>query len=291
MLGILLVNKDVGMSSHDVVDRVRRRFGTRRVGHAGTLDPLASGLLVVAVGPATRFLQYLPLEPKVYTAELHFGNATSSYDAEGEATHSGPVPENLGAALESVLPTYRGLIEQLPPMHSAVKLNGKPLYTYARKGEEVERRPRTVHIGILEIERLGDAFATLRVECSGGTYVRTLAHDIGMALGCGAYLTGLVRNGVGRFALENARPVDETGPDDLIPLRDALEPMPTLRLDEENSEFAQDGRTLQLPTDSGITGTLVSLLNSRGGILGIGRIEGSDIHPECVLPREATAGI
>jgi tRNA pseudouridine55 synthase len=193
--------------------------------------------------------------------------------------------------LESVLPKWRGLIEQLPPMHSAVKLNGQPLYAYARRGEEVERRPRTVHIGLLEVTHIEGATATLKVECSGGTYIRTLAHDIGMALGCGAFLTGLVRTGVGRFSLEEARPVDETSSENLLSLRDALEPMPTLALSDEEAGFAQDGRELHLQPDLAPPGPLVSLLNSKGDILGVGRVSGHSVHPECVLPREVTVGI
>ena len=287
MLGILLVDKAPGITSHDVVDLMRRRFGTRRVGHAGTLDPLASGLLVVAVGPATRFLQYLSLEPKEYIADVRFGHATSTYDEEGVKTESGPVPEELAAALEAELPAYRGLIQQLPPMYSAVKMNGKPLYTYARRGEEVERRPRTVHVDDLSIVEMGESTAKLRICCSGGTYVRTLAHDIGMTLKCGAHLTGLVRTQVGRFALISARKVDEVGPEDLIPLAEALAPMPALTLDEESEHFARDGRTLHLTPELVPDNPLAVLLDSSGGIVGIGRVSGLAIHPECVLPREA----
>ena len=291
MLGIVLVNKAPGITSHDVVDVMRRRFGTRRVGHAGTLDPLASGLLVVAVGPATRFLQYLSLEPKEYIADVRFGHATSTYDEEGVPTESGPVPEDLAAALEAELPAYRGLIQQLPPMYSAVKLNGKPLYTYARRGEEVERRPRTVHIDALTIVEAGESTAKLRILCSGGTYVRTLAHDIGMMLKCGAHLTGLVRTQVGRFLLEAARTIDEVDPEDLMPLSEALAPMPALTLDEEAERFARDGRTLHLAPELVPDNPFVVLLDLRGGIVGIGRVSGLAIHPECVLPQEASSHV
>ncbi|MHB8637138.1 MAG: tRNA pseudouridine(55) synthase TruB [Fimbriimonadaceae bacterium] len=291
MLGIVLIDKAPGISSHDVVDAMRRRFGTRRVGHAGTLDPLASGLLVVAIGPATRFLQYLSLEPKEYVADVFFGHATSTYDAEGVPTESRPAPEDLAGALAAILPAYCGLIEQLPPMYSAVKLNGKPLYSYARRGEEVDRRPRTVHVDDLTVIAAHAATAKLNIRCSGGTYVRTLAHDIGVALECGAHLTGLVRTRVGRFVLGAACEIDRVGPEDLIPLREALAPMPETELDEESERFARDGRMLHLPPERIPDAALTVLLDLKGGIVGVGKVSGSSIHPECVLPREAAVHV
>lgn len=286
MLGIVLVDKDPGVTSHDVVDKMRRRFSTRRVGHAGTLDPLASGVLVVAVGPATRFLQYLPLEPKEYVAHVRFGFATSTYDEEGVPTETGPVPADLRKALEGVLPAYRGLIEQLPPMYSAVKLNGKPLYTYARRGEEVERRTRKVHIDEFWIIEADAETAILKVRCSGGTYIRTLAHDIGASLGCGAHLSGLQRTQVGRFHLDAAAKIDAVGPQSLIPLARALEPSPSIRLDDEQEKYARDGRTLVLEPAQIPDNPFAVLLDSQGVIVGIGRINGAAIHPECILPRD-----
>src|SRR5476649_403009 len=182
MFGILLIDKPLGGTSHDVVNHIRRRFGTRRVGHAGTLDPLGTGLLVVAVGPATRFLQYLPLEPKVYIAEVAFGHSTPTYDAEGELSEARPVPENLAEAIDSKLPAFRGLIQQLPPMYSAIKVGGKPLYKFAREGKEQVRESRTVHIDTFEILSIEGDKATARISCSGGTYIRSLANDLGEAL-------------------------------------------------------------------------------------------------------------
>src|SRR6202044_655457 len=138
MLGILLIDKPAGITSHDVVNAVRRRFGVRRVGHAGTLDPQATGLLIVAVGPATRFLQYLPLEPKEYVGVVTFGEERDTQDSEGQVVALKPVPGDLEAQVHEVLPQFRGLIQQLPPMYSAVKKDGKPLYAYARSGKEVD---------------------------------------------------------------------------------------------------------------------------------------------------------
>jgi tRNA pseudouridine55 synthase len=285
MLGIVLVDKPTGMTSHDVIDVLRRRFGTRRIGHAGTLDPLASGLLVVAVGPATRFLQYLSLDPKEYVAEIRFGAATSTYDAEGEITSEGKVPGDLSDAAETALAGLRGLIEQLPPMYSAVKVDGKRLYSYARKGEEVERRARQVFIESFDIQKVNGDTVTARVVCSGGTYVRTLAHDLGIAVGCGAHLTGLRRTGAGRFSAANAAQLDSVGPVDVLPLLGALAPMPVQQLDEADARFARDGRAVPLGNvDDDVK--LVALCESSGALIGVARADGRVLRPECVLPQE-----
>ena len=220
MLGVLLVDKPLGCTSHDVVNDIRRRFHTKRVGHAGTLDPLATGLLVVAIGPATRFLQYLPLEPKEYVAEITFGKTTTTYDREGEIVSEHPFPADLRGSIEQVLPSFLGLIQQVPPMYSAVKVAGKALYKYARAGNEIERESRSVHIGAFEIEEIADSLLRARIVCSGGTYIRTLAHDLGNAVGCGAHLSGLRRTKVGRFTIDRAIPLDEIAPDRIDALND-----------------------------------------------------------------------
>src|SRR5579871_5087584 len=218
MFGILLIDKPLGCTSHDVVNDMRRRFQTKRVGHAGTLDPLATGLLVVAVGPATRFLQYLPLEPKEYDAEITFGKSTTTFDREGDITSEAAVPADLDDVIQAVLPSFLGLIQQTPPMFSAVKIGGKALYKYARAGEEVLREPRNVHIGEFQILNVQDDKIRARIVCSGGTYIRTLAHDLGQAVGCGAYLSDLNRTRVGRFDLSQAVPLKEASPAHLLPL-------------------------------------------------------------------------
>ena len=284
MLGVLLVAKEPGGTSHDVVNAVRRRFGTKRVGHAGTLDPLATGLLVVAVGPATRFLQYLPLEPKEYVAEITFGRATSTYDLEGHTTIEGPLPDDLMAAIEKELPQFQGLIQQLPPMYSAVKKDGQPLYKIARQGGEVEREPRTVHIGTFEVTPLNQNSVLARIICSGGTYIRSLTHDLGLAMGCGAHLSGLVRTGVGRFRLDQAKVLSELTPNDLVPLSQALLPMPLFQLDLAEASLVRDGRSLTVP-DAPLA-KHVALVDPKGEVLGIARVDGKVLQPECVLPKE-----
>ena len=276
------------MTSHDVVNDIRRKFGTKRVGHAGTLDPLATGLLVVAVGPATRFLQYLPLEPKVYLAEIQFGHSTETYDAEGELSELREVPADLAGAIGESLDKFRGLIQQLPPMYSAVKLGGKPLYKYARAGENATREPRTVHIDEFDILEISGHCATAKISCSGGTYIRSLANDLGDAIGCGAYLKSLVRTGVGRFHVEEATALDKAHPDCLIPLAEALPPMPLIQLDEVQTACIREGRPIGLsdPPES----QLAALLEPSGAVFSVARITGNLVQPECVIPSSITYG-
>lgn len=285
MLGILLIDKPLGITSHDVVNGIRRRLGTKRVGHAGTLDPLGTGLLVVAVGPATRFLQYLPLEPKEYEGTIMFGKRTNTFDAEGEVVSEAPVPADLSTQVRAAIPQFMGLIEQLPPMHSAVKVGGKPLYKYARKGEEIERQSRTIHISVLEITEEEGASIDFRLVCSGGTYVRTLADDLGRALGCGAYLARLRRTKVGRFGLDRSVPLDESSPQHLIPLSEALGPMPILAMSDHQTANIREGRHVMV-SDPGSPG-LVALADSKGRVFSVARLLGNLVQPECVIPSES----
>lgn len=284
MLGILLIDKPLGITSHDVVNEIRHRFGTRRVGHAGTLDPLATGVLVVAVGPATRFLQYLPLEPKEYVADIQFGTSTDTYDREGQVTQTRAVPSDLAGALRGASSSFQGLMQQLPPMFSAIKVQGKPLYRMARQGQTIEREPRTVHISTFEILDVGDSTARIRIICSGGTYVRSLAHDLGEMLGCGAHLSALLRNAVGRFRLESTHPLDEATPDLLLSLREALPPMPLIELDPNQAKHVREGRQLRI--DCTPNNHLVGLLDSAGTVFSVARLLGNVIQPECVIPEE-----
>ena len=166
MFGIVLIDKPLEFTSHDVIGKLRRKFNTKRIGHAGTLDPMATGLLVVAVGPATRFLQYLPLEPKVYRAVVRFGISTNSYDSEGEITHEAPVPHDFAAQLNNIITTMIGLQEQVPPMFSAVKVQGQPLYKFARQGIELDRKSRTIHIERMDVLSVGETTVEVEIECS-----------------------------------------------------------------------------------------------------------------------------
>ena len=202
--GILNVDKPPAMTSHDVVDAVRRVAGQRKVGHAGTLDPMASGVLLVCLGQATRVAEYLMAGRKVYRATIVLGQTTTTYDLEGEVVSSGGRTDFSRAEVEAALATFAGPIEQVPPMYSALKRQGQPLYKLARQGREVERRSRLVEVDRLDLISWSPPALIVEVSCSPGTYVRSLAHDLGQTLGSGAVLAALVRLGSGRFTLEQA---------------------------------------------------------------------------------------
>lgn len=284
MLGFLLVDKPSGWTSHDAVAVVRKRLNTRRVGHSGTLDPQATGLLVMAVGHATRFLHHAELEPKEYFAEARFGVATDTQDLDGAVIAERPVPEDLPQRLDEHMPAFRGEVLQLPPMFSAVKREGKPLYKYARQGQEVDREPRSVSVFDLGLLHLDSPTAEFRVLCSGGTYVRTLVHDLGAVVGCGAVLVNLRRTKVGSFSVEEAVEPHEVEPADLIPLAKAMGDFPTLRLNASQVETVQHGQSVlpggRLPHE------LVLLLDSAGRAVGLGRTVGLRVQPEVVIPAE-----
>jgi len=201
--GILNLNKPKGWTSHDLVAFVRRLTGVRRVGHAGTLDPMATGVVLVCLGRATRIAEYLVAGRKRYSATLRLGISTDSHDADGQVTAEASVTSD-SAAIEAALSRYRGPIEQIPPMFSAIKKNGQPLYKLARRGATVERPPRAVEIYGLSLVDWVPPELTIEVTCSPGTYVRALARDLGRDLGCGAHLTALTRTASGDFTLTDA---------------------------------------------------------------------------------------
>lgn len=246
--GFLVVDKPVGWTSHDVVDAARRWFGVRRIGHLGTLDPLATGVLPLAVREATRLAPFLPEGRKVYVGTIRLGIATESYDAEGRVTrrHDGPLPDE--RSVREALARFVGETLQLPPMFSSVKKDGEPLYKRARRGEEVEREPRRVRIHAIEVHHYAPPEIGVEVVCAPGTYVRTLAHDLGEALGCGAHLSGLRRTESGPFSLATAeRPevyerLAEEGRLEgrLIPPEQALE-MPVVELSPVQSRRVANG--------------------------------------------------
>ncbi len=208
MTGILLVDKPQDWTSHDVVAKLRGVTGERRIGHSGTLDPMATGLLVVFLGRATRAVEFAEADEKTYIAEILLGTTTDSQDTQGSVlARSEEIPGR--EELEKALRRFRGEIEQIPPMYSAVKIGGKKLYELARKGVEVERKARRITItGLDLLSGEGDRW-TLRVRCSKGTYIRTLCHDIGQALGCGACMSALRRMSAGAFSVEQAHTLSE----------------------------------------------------------------------------------
>lgn len=202
--GVLLIDKPIGLTSHDVVDLVRRKLKMKRIGHAGTLDPMATGLLIILVGKATKLSQYLMSLDKAYQGTITLGETTNTYDAEGEVMTTQPVPEISQSDVQEVLNSFVGDQYQTPPMFSAVKIGGQPLYKMARKGKEVEREPRFIRISRFDITRFELPEVDFSLECSKGTYVRSLANDIGEKIGCGGYLSALRRSASDRFFIEES---------------------------------------------------------------------------------------
>ncbi|MDQ3624340.1 MAG: tRNA pseudouridine(55) synthase TruB [Verrucomicrobiota bacterium] len=207
--GVLLIDKARGMTSHDVVALVRRRLGIKKVGHCGTLDPLATGLLLIVLGKGTKIQDLLMTEDKEYAGAILLGIATDSQDADGAVIETRPVPQYTPAEIEAAFAKFQGDFYQMPPMVSAIKKEGVPLYKLARQGKTVEREPRLVHVYGYEVQGVRLPEIDFRVVCSKGFYVRTYAHDIGAELGCGAHLKGLRRTRSGRFSLDHAVTIEE----------------------------------------------------------------------------------
>lgn len=271
MHGLLLIDKPSGLTSHDVVSRVRRICKTRKVGHAGTLDPLATGVLPVAVGQGTRVLQFLLAADKSYRATLKLGERTETLDSEGEILERLELPDDCEQRLLKVLPDFSGRIEQIPPMYSALKKDGVPLYKLARQGKTVERQARTVEISRLEIVSVSLPEVVIEVDCSKGTYIRTLAQDIGDAVGCGAHLTALRRLRSGPFSIEECVSLDalaeasEEATPGLLSIETALSDYPAVTLSETSAKTLRFGIPPEL---SGVSmtgvlesGTLVRLMD------------------------------
>jgi tRNA pseudouridine55 synthase len=245
--GLVVVDKPAGWTSHDVVGKLRKIYGLRRVGHAGTLDPDATGVLLVGLGRATRLLRFLTDTGKVYRGEVAFGVATDTLDAAGAETARQPMPEATAADLEAALPRFLGTIAQVPPMVSAIKVDGRRLHELARAGQVVEREPRTVRIDLIEIESFTAGEyprAQLLVECGSGTYIRSLAADLGEALGGCAHLALLRRLRVGPFPVEEAHTLEaiaETPEKVLLPLVEAVRHLPRVDVDGETARGVGHG--------------------------------------------------
>ena len=207
--GAILVDKPAGPTSHDVVDVIRRRFGIKKVGHCGTLDPNATGLLIIVLGRGTKLSEKLMGDDKVYEGTMKFGEATDSYDADGEITSTQPVPPLTLEQLNEAAAAFVGDLMQTPPMVSAIKKDGVPLYKLARKGIEVAREPRLVHIYNFRFTNYEPPLGRFRIACTKGTYVRSIAHELGQKLGCGAHLATLRRVTSGKFDVADATSLDD----------------------------------------------------------------------------------
>jgi tRNA pseudouridine55 synthase len=282
--GILLLDKPIGITSNDALQRVKRIYRAAKAGHTGSLDPLATGLLPVCLGAATKFSAYLLDADKRYRVRVHLGVTTTTADAEGEVLERTPVAGVDAARIEGVLAQFRGEIDQLPPMYSAVKHGGERLYKLARQGLEVERQPRRIQIFSLELKAVALPEIELDVHCTKGTYVRTLAEDIGRELGCGGHVSALRRTGVGPYeetgvefvTLEQLRELSELEGAAprldalLLPLDSALGHWPAVRLSADAAFYLQQGQAVLVPQAP--TKGLVRLFDVSQRFLGVGEI-------------------
>jgi tRNA pseudouridine55 synthase len=275
--GALLLDKPVGLSSNAALQKAKRLLGAAKAGHAGTLDPLASGVLLVLFGEATKFAGPLLDADKEYLATLQLGARTATGDAEGKVLETKEI-KITESQVPAVLDRFRGEIEQVPPMYSALKHEGTPLYRLARRGEQVERTPRRVRIAELQLMNLQGASLDLRVVCSKGTYVRVLAEDIGAALGCGAHLSALRRTGSGRFRIEHALSFEdleamtaEERERRLLALPALLEGMPRAELGAAEETRLRQGQALKI---SGLHQGLCAVVRPDGAVIGLGSADG-----------------
>jgi tRNA pseudouridine55 synthase len=276
MNGLLIVNKPVGPTSHDIVFKVRKWSGERRVGHTGTLDPLASGVLIICLGTATRISEYLLHSDKRYTAVIRLGQTTATYDADGPINDHGPVDLTV-EQIEAAMARFRGTISQTPPPYSAIQVNGRRAYDMARNGEEVELKPRTITIRELNLVDVKLPDITIDVLCSSGTYIRSIAHDLGQALGCGGHVVNLVRTATGPFTIDEAVEIGELqnlrplGFIQLLKATDAaLMHLPEVKLDAEGALRIQHGNPVPLNcTDPGLNGSLGRAYDARNRLVAL----------------------
>ena len=255
--GVVLLDKPAGMSSQGAVTAVKRAFNADKAGHTGTLDPMATGLLPICLGEATKYSQDLLEADKTYIARVKFGSRTDTGDAEGQIIEQLSLPSfasevEIKAALDALLPQFTGPISQVPPMYSALKRDGKPLYEYARAGVELERTARDITIHSIRWAEINWPEATLEVSCSKGTYIRVLAEDIGNALGCGAHLVGLRRTEVGHLTLEQSFTIEsiqqnlQNSADYILPVDALLQTLPHLTVDEQQAKRLEMGQRVPL---------------------------------------------
>jgi tRNA pseudouridine55 synthase len=300
MNGLLIIDKPDGMTSHDVVARVRRLLGTKRVGHTGTLDPFATGVMVLLVGTATRLAQFIDKDEKEYDALVQFGFETDTGDVTGTQKAAGSRQANEVSAIlsdiqwQEVFAKFRGEAMQKPPMYSAKKVKGKKLYELARKGVEIERKavPILIHSLDLVTGEIRDPQSAIRIHvaCSAGTYIRTLAEDIGREIGVGAHLVELRRTRAGRFALRDAvtlkqlENMDDRG-NSLIPITEAVVHLPGVTLSAERAEKTRSGLASRVDLEGLADGDVVRMLNGDSNLIAIGEYDAKEksVKPKIVL--------
>lgn len=287
-----MIDKPQGLTSHDVVARVRRIAGTRRVGHTGTLDPMATGVLVVCLGKATRLIPFIeeasPLDAKEYEATIRFGFETTTDDAMGESRgEPGPADGLTEEALRTSIAATIGWLDQVPPTYSAKKVEGERAYAMARRGEEVELKPVRIHVASAEVLELSGETARVRYACSRGTYIRSLARDLGRALGVGAHLSGLRRTRSVGATLAQAVRLDDLTPDTLasrlVSLTVILDQWPMATVSVAEAADLRLGRSIRAQSQAWGAGARIRLIDERGDLVALGRIEGRTIQPFCVF--------
>lgn len=303
MDGILIIDKPAGITSHDVVSRVRRILKTKRVGHTGTLDPFATGIMVILVGQATRLAQFLDKDEKEYEALVRFGFETETGDRTGkrrDAETAGRGDAVTREEIENVLADFRGEIEQTPPMYSAKKIDGKKLYEHARKGETIDRKTAAVNIYELEIMSEPPALAggsiadietvQLRVSCSAGTYIRTLAEDIGRKIGVGAHLAELRRTRAGKFQISRSLTLDSFGAltdptSALIPMEQVISHLPKIELTDDRIAKTKNGLSTRILDTNFKDGAAMQMLDDDGHLIAIGFYNATEniVQPKVVL--------
>lgn len=278
--GILLLDKPAGLTSNAALQIVKRLFVASKAGHTGSLDPMATGLLPICLGEATKLSGFLLDADKRYRARCKLGVRTRTADAEGEVIETRPVPALTESEVRAVLDAFTGTISQVPPMHSAIKVDGQPLYKLAHQGQEIERKPRSVQIYEIRLLGLEGDVLEIDVHCSKGTYIRTLAEDIGEKLGCGAHLSALRRTETGPFSLKQAASLleiehlAEEGTDSLdpllLPMETALADWSQVRLSPQSAYYVCQGQAVLVPKAPG--SGMVTLFNEEGAFLGVGEV-------------------
>ena len=276
MHGILVIDKPEGITSHDVVHAIRKKFKASKTGHLGTLDPMATGVLPIALGKATRLAQFISSSPKIYEGEIRFGFSTNTYDRQGTPTsEERPIQGDIEAAVQGLTGTF----DQTPPPFSAKKIGSVPSYKFARKNRAVELPPVKVHVESFEILSMSPPYATFRVICSPGTYIRSLAHDLGQHVGCGAHLTQLRRICSGEFQIEEAVRLETCSMSDILPIESLLAALPTIEVSGPDEVKVLHGN--QIAGDGNVA--VARIFNKKGEFLAVASIENGWVRPKLVL--------
>jgi tRNA pseudouridine55 synthase len=281
--GVLVIDKPAGVTSHDIVSRVRKRLDMRKVGHLGTLDPMATGVLPITLGKATRLARFVPNSPKEYTGRIRLGQDTSTCDREGEPVgEKRPVTVDSQAVVEAIS-TFLGTIEQVPPAYSAKKIAGVRAHRLARKGIDVDLKPATITIETFELTAFESPDLDFRVVCSGGTYIRSIARDLGKKLETGGHLVSLRRVQSGPFTLDVAVDVETATGSDIIPPERLLKDLPQITVDEATEVAVGHGREVESTSDGVQEGSDVCIFNKRGSLIAVATLMGGWAKPKVVL--------